>query len=393
MPMFFKEDILNELPKKAKIVVGIPSYNNSSTISFVAKTAAEGIREYYNSDGIIINSDGGSKDGTKEAFMKTDTKNIPKVAFDYIGLAGKGSAMLSIIEIARYLNAEALVFLDSDLKSVRPWWIERLTGPIIKKLSDYVTPYYRRHKYDGTITNQVCYPLTTALYGQEVRQPIGGDFGIGKELFDSFLIEAEKIAKTDVARFGIDIWLTTKSLVLSKKPLYQAALGAKIHDPKDPGSDLAPMFTQVVGTLFDLTLENTNKWKRINSITQAPIYGEIPEVTAEVVNINVDNLKKQLIDGLNDEITKNLADKHLDNILKKRKVSLEEWVDILYNALIKYSSSKDKTLIKSLVPLYFGRVADFAEITIDMNEKDAEDFIRNQVKVFLDKKEELAQKL
>ena len=393
MPMFFKEDILNELPKKAKIVVGIPSYNNSSTISFVAKTAAEGIREYYNSDGIIINSDGGSKDGTKEAFMKTDTKNIPKVAFDYIGLAGKGSAMLSIIEIARYLNAEALVFLDSDLKSVRPWWIERLTGPIIKKLSDYVTPYYRRHKYDGTITNQVCYPLTTALYGQEVRQPIGGDFGIGKELFDSFLIEAEKIAKTDVARFGIDIWLTTKSLMLSKKPLYQAALGAKIHDPKDPGSDLAPMFTQVVGTLFDLTLENTNKWKRINSITQAPIYGEIPEVTAEVVNINVDNLKKQLIDGLNDEITKNLADKHLDNILKERKVSLEEWVDILYNALIKYSSSKDKTLIKSLVPLYFGRVADFAEITIDMNEKDAEDFIRNQVKVFLDKKEELAQKL
>ncbi|WP_121958724.1 glycosyltransferase [Petrotoga sp. 9PWA.NaAc.5.4] len=391
--MFFKEDILNELPKKAKIVVGIPSYNNSSTISFVAKTAAEGIREYYNSDGIIINSDGGSKDGTKEAFMKTDTRNIPKVAFDYIGLAGKGSAMLSIIEIARHLNAEALVFLDSDLKSVRPWWIERLTGPIIKKLSDYVTPYYRRHKYDGTITNQVCYPLTTALYGQEVRQPIGGDFGIGKELFDSFLIEAEKIAKTDVARFGIDIWLTTKYLVLSKKPLYQAALGAKIHDPKDPGSDLAPMFTQVVGTLFDLTLENAGKWKRINSITQAPIYGEIPEVTPEVVNINVDNLKNQLIDGLNDEITKNLAGKHLDNILKERKVSLEEWVDILYNALIKYSSSKDKTLIKSLVPLYFGRVADFAEITIDMNEKDAEDFIRNQVKVFLDKKETLTEKL
>ncbi|PNR92459.1 glycosyltransferase [Petrotoga sp. 9PWA.NaAc.5.4] len=375
------------------MVVGIPSYNNSSTISFVAKTAAEGIREYYNSDGIIINSDGGSKDGTKEAFMKTDTRNIPKVAFDYIGLAGKGSAMLSIIEIARHLNAEALVFLDSDLKSVRPWWIERLTGPIIKKLSDYVTPYYRRHKYDGTITNQVCYPLTTALYGQEVRQPIGGDFGIGKELFDSFLIEAEKIAKTDVARFGIDIWLTTKYLVLSKKPLYQAALGAKIHDPKDPGSDLAPMFTQVVGTLFDLTLENAGKWKRINSITQAPIYGEIPEVTPEVVNINVDNLKNQLIDGLNDEITKNLAGKHLDNILKERKVSLEEWVDILYNALIKYSSSKDKTLIKSLVPLYFGRVADFAEITIDMNEKDAEDFIRNQVKVFLDKKETLTEKL
>ena len=32
----------------------------------------------------------------------------------------------------------------------------------------------------------------------------------------------------------------------------QARLGAKIHDAKDPASDLGPMFRQVVGTLFTL---------------------------------------------------------------------------------------------------------------------------------------------
>ena len=33
----------------------------------------------------------------------------------------------------------------------------------------------------------------------------------------------------------------------------QTRLGAKVHDPKDPGADLGPMFSQVVGTLLRLT--------------------------------------------------------------------------------------------------------------------------------------------
>ncbi len=33
----------------------------------------------------------------------------------------------------------------------------------------------------------------------------------------------------------------------------QTRLGAKVHDPKDPGADLGPMFSQVVGTILRLT--------------------------------------------------------------------------------------------------------------------------------------------
>ena len=32
----------------------------------------------------------------------------------------------------------------------------------------------------------------------------------------------------------------------------QTRLGAKVHDPKDPGADLGPMFRQVVGTILRL---------------------------------------------------------------------------------------------------------------------------------------------
>ncbi len=70
-----------------------------------------------------------------------------------------------------------------------------------------MAPYYHRHKFDGTITNNVVYPLTRALYGQQVRQPIGGDFGVSRALVRHYL--GLPVWDTDVARYGIDIWMTT----------------------------------------------------------------------------------------------------------------------------------------------------------------------------------------
>ncbi len=46
----------------------------------------------------------------------------------------------------------------------------------------HIAPYYHRHKYDGTITNGIIYPMTRTLYGKSVRQPIGGEFGFSGRL-------------------------------------------------------------------------------------------------------------------------------------------------------------------------------------------------------------------
>lgn len=42
--------------------------------------------------------------------------------------------------------------------------------PVLNSGYDYVSPYYHRHKYDGTITNTIVYPITRALYGKRIRQ-------------------------------------------------------------------------------------------------------------------------------------------------------------------------------------------------------------------------------
>ena len=62
-----------------------------------------------------------------------------------------------------------------------------------------------------------------------------------------------------MARFGIDIWMTTVGDVGGFK-MCQARLGAKIHGEKDPSADLGPMFRQVVGTIFQLMETYEEYW-------------------------------------------------------------------------------------------------------------------------------------
>src|SRR5262249_29181500 len=183
---------------------------------------------------------------------------------------GKGAALRTIFEIAAALDVQALVVVDSDLRSIVPEWIELLAGPILKGGYDYVAPLYSRYKYDGTITNTVTYPLTRALYGHRIRQPIGGDFGVSGDLVRHYLSLDDWTP--DVSKFGIDIWMTTSALA-GGFAVCQTRLGAKVHDPKDPGSDLGPMFRQVVGTILRLAVEHADWWLGVRGSPDVPAYG------------------------------------------------------------------------------------------------------------------------
>ena len=148
---------------------------------------------------VLVNADAGSPDGTQRVVVETEPPDYierdPPRAARATGCSASASPTprstasaaraprcARSSEIARALEVQALVVVDSDLRSIGPEWIELLAGPILKGGFDYVTPLYARHKFDGTITNTVTYPLTRALYGLRIRQPIGGDFGVSGDL-------------------------------------------------------------------------------------------------------------------------------------------------------------------------------------------------------------------
>ena len=50
----------------------------------------------------------------------------------------------------------------------------------------------------------------------------------------------------------------------------QSFLGAKLHDAKDPGSDLTSMFRQVVGSVFELMETYSSVWQEVNGSQPVP---------------------------------------------------------------------------------------------------------------------------
>ncbi|UCE08872.1 MAG: glycosyltransferase, partial [bacterium] len=154
--------------KSAEIIIGIPSYNEADNIANPTDVANRALIDFFpDKKSVIINVDNNSPDGTKEAFLSTPTK-ISKI---YIStpsdVRGKGNNFSNLFKAAVELNAKAIIVVDADLKSITPSWIRYLGEPLMNNF-DYVAPIYVRHKYDGTITNHIAYPLLRTLFGLRV---------------------------------------------------------------------------------------------------------------------------------------------------------------------------------------------------------------------------------
>ena len=154
----------------ADLVVGIPSYNEAESMGRTALQANLGLVQFFRDRScVIINCDNDSPDRTKDAFLATPT-DVPKIYLSTpTGVRGKGNNLKNLFRKAVELKAQAVVVVDADLKTMRPEWIKHLAEPLFNGFS-FVAPLYIRHKYDGTITNGIAYPMTRCLYGRRTHR-------------------------------------------------------------------------------------------------------------------------------------------------------------------------------------------------------------------------------
>jgi glycosyltransferase involved in cell wall biosynthesis len=381
----------------ADIVVGIPSYNNGSTISHVVRAVFAGLAKYFPQlTAVVINSDGGSKDNTREAALSANVEDkhlmllstpfhvAHRLSFPYHGVPGKGSAFRLVFEMADQLGAKACAMVDSDLRSITPEWIELLLRPILAAGFDFVAPYYQRHKYDGTITNSIVYPLTRILYGVSVRQPIGGEFGVSPRLIARYLEFQDW--DSDVARFGIDIWMTTIAIAEGFR-VCQSYLGAKIHNAKDPASDLSAMLQQVVGSVFALMEHYAPVWIQRRGSTSTQIFGFRFDVGLEPVHVNTRRMLeafRRAREELGEIWSIALAPENFSAV-HKLGLSLNQgggafhmdddlWARVVIDFACAYKLHPltKTTILRSMTPLYLARVASFVGETETLTADDAE---------------------
>lgn len=393
------------------LLIGIPSFNNAATIPGVVRAIQAGVSKFFPEQrSLIVNADGGSSDGTQAAVLAATLDAtqalvithplypVHRIVTPYHGIPGKGSALRTIFLAAHHLSASACVVVDADLRSITPAWMDSLASPILHGGFDFAAPLYLRHKFDGTITNNIVYPLTRSLYGLQVRQPIGGDFGISGRLVAHYL--SQDVWDSDVARFGIDIWMTTTAIADGYK-VCQAFLGAKIHDAKDPGVHLSSMLQQVMGACYDLMVSRSAQWKGLRGSRPVPLFGLEHAVGLEPVPVDQARMVRIFRSGLR-ELTSLWALMLRPAVLHElhdavadpdRVPSLSSrlWVRILHDFALAYRDQKvDRVhLLQSLTPLYMGRVASFMTEAELADVEGVETILEHQCLDFEDLKPEL----
>jgi hypothetical protein len=382
------------MKSKLDLIVGIPSYNEADSIEFVTRMSDEGIKQHFGDlRCAIVNCDNNSPDNTKGVFLNTETHTEKVYLTTPPGVKGKGNNFYNLFRFAEETEAEAIVVVDADLTSITGEWIQKLANPILDDNIDFVSPLYLRHKYDGTITNNLVFPLVYSLMNRHARQPIGGDFAVSSKLVEHYL---KQEWTPTVRQYGIDIFMTMNALVGGFKT-HQVQLGAKLHKPSAP--KLGPMFTEVMTSLFDIITTNPDSMDN-NATRKRPSRDyELPDVEPPDIAFDPEAIKQTAIKEYQQHkpwLQQNLnhgADlfSRIDDAFSQDIIGVDPhlWSDIVFKLLEDYPEREkaDKAqLIEAFKPLYRGATYNFVRTTTDLTSLEAEDKVVAQADLFWDKR-------
>lgn len=390
----FEKEVNPEKIEKADLVIGIPSYNEADSIEYPTRQASTGLTSYFpDKRSVIINCDNNSPDNTKRVFLDTET-DIPKI---YISTApdvkGKGNNLKNLFQKAVDLQAKGIIVMDADLKGITPEWIKYLGTPLFNGFS-YVTSIYSRHKYEGTLTSGIIYPLLRALYGRRIRQPLGGDIGFNGELARTFL--ESSIRADSIANYEIDIWMTTLAINQGIQVCQSFMGGPKIHRFKDPADPLGPWLRQVVGLIFSMMRDYESRWPAIRYSKPTAICGFLPGETELPPRVDMD--KNVLFNNFHEgfgkynEIWKDVLSNDVYSKLIEMKGMKREiftfptdlWARVLYDLAVAYRDTivDQALLLDSMIPLYYGKTLSFVKKIEKMSLQQTEEVIEDDCMTF-----------
>lgn len=355
----------------ADIVIGIPTYNNETTISNILKNCGEGLKKFFPEfKSIILNADSDSEDKTTSNIKKTMLpKGLECISTKYSGIKGKGSAIRVLLEGAKMLDAKACLICEADTLSVTPEWIYNMASPVLRSGYGFVAPYYIRNEHDATINNTIAYPLTRALYGLRIRQPIGGDFAFSNGVLQVFTSEKYWKQYSDINKYGVDIWMTTTALNEGFR-VCQSVLGTKLHE-KNPHREIESIFMQVAGTTFELMQHYEYRWRDVLGSIQGFIMGDFNFVEAERFKASYNELLQRFYDGRDDYknfwkiIFEDTTHREFKSAMIARSpenitLSVELWTKIVYEFACAYNfvePDEREIVLKAMLPFYYLRVA------------------------------------
>ena len=150
----------------------IPALNEEATVAgVVEKCLASSADEV-----LVIDPD--STDATATLAAEAGARVVPWREVDpREPWAGKGEALWRGVKAAA---SDVVVFVDADVTSLEPWWVDALAEPFSDDSVHLVKASYERARAGGRVTELTAKPLLRALFPQlaHIRQPLAGEYAI-----------------------------------------------------------------------------------------------------------------------------------------------------------------------------------------------------------------------
>lgn len=354
-------------PEGGAIVVGIPAVPGEGTAGPIAERVSADLKRLYPSRGatvILLDGERAAPPGPVAATGEGSSR--PALAAG--GVAGPESRLPELLQAAQRLGASLCALVTAERHDESADWVRLLVSPVVDQGFDFVCPSYVRGKYDGAINNGIVYPLTRALFGKRLRQPLGAELAVSRKLAEVLLRDEEW--KTDPVHAGADIWLVTK--VLSREfRICQSFLGRFPGPAADRPPDLSEVLSRIAGLLFREMERHAPLWQRIAGSEPVPTFGEAGVLGDDGQRIDVSRmvgafeLGHQDLRDLWSEVLPPatlLALKHASR-QPAMAFRLDDalWARIVFDFAVGYHVRvMDRTqLLRSMTPLYLGWVAGF----------------------------------
>ncbi len=185
-------------------------------------------------------------------------------------LAADG-ALPGLLRLALDAGASACAWVGGAGQTASGDRLGLLIGPILDGGLDFVCASYRRTPFEGALTTALVYPLTRALHGVRLRQPLGAELALSRRLAERLAADPDWAA--DPARAGADLWVVSRA-VAGGFGVGQAFLGpypAYLAEPEGPPSE---SLARVAGTLFRDMERTAAAWQRVRGSRPVPTFGE-----------------------------------------------------------------------------------------------------------------------
>ncbi len=286
------------------------------------------------------------------------------------------SAYRKVFAVGGKLGARACGLAASTPRMSSPQWIYRLLQPVLNLGFDLVAPCYTRQKMEGLLNRSVLAPLHRALYGEQLQNPMGPDFGLSGKLLQQLL-------RQDSTRRNGTEGSTLASIAVSAAfggcQVCESQLGVRSQRPTDWGN-LSSLLAEILGAVFVEMEGRAAYWQSIRGSRVLPRFGApgqydgagvVPE-TPSTPSVDVPGMRESFQLG-----TQNLQDVWglilpPTTLLELRRISRlpkdqfrfpdQLWARVVYDFALGHRLrviSRDH-LLRSFTPLYLGWIASYA---------------------------------